>query len=129
MTHLRHRACKFAVVHKGFLLKRCGRLRPSLEGEHMRRREFIAGLLLAATAQSSAAERPAKARRLAILSPGLPIPSLIAHPAQRALFGQLHRLGYVEGTSLIVARYSAEGRFERFLELIREAIQWNPDVI
>jgi hypothetical protein len=34
-----------------------------------------------------------------------------------AFFGELRRLGYVEGKDLVVERYSGEGRVERFREL------------
>jgi putative tryptophan/tyrosine transport system substrate-binding protein len=49
--------------------------------------------------------------------------------AWRAFFGELRRLGYVEGENLIIDRYSAEGRHERYAEVAREIVSRNPDVI
>jgi ABC transporter substrate binding protein len=47
----------------------------------------------------------------------------------RAFFGELRRLGYVEGENLIIERYSAEGYHERYSDLVREIVTRNPDVI
>ena len=49
--------------------------------------------------------------------------------AWRAFFGELRRLGYVEGQSLIIERYWAEGRHDRYAEVAREIVTRNPDVI
>jgi putative ABC transport system substrate-binding protein len=40
----------------------------------------------------------------------------------RALFHELRRLGYIEGQNLIVERYSAEGRQERYVGLARDVV-------
>jgi hypothetical protein len=48
---------------------------------------------------------------------------------QRVFFGELRRLGYVEGKNLIIGWYSAEGRIERYPEVVLEVIRWNPHVI
>src|SRR5262249_42601667 len=49
--------------------------------------------------------------------------------AWRAFFGELRRLGYVEGGNLIIERYSAEGHHERYADLARQIVARNPDVI
>src|SRR6185503_15895605 len=49
--------------------------------------------------------------------------------AWRAFFGELRRLGYVEGANLIIERYSAEGHHERYADLARQIVTRNPDVI
>ena len=49
--------------------------------------------------------------------------------AWRAFFGELRRLGYVEGENLLIERYSAEGHHERYADLAREIVARNPDVI
>jgi len=99
----------------------------------MRRREFITllggGLApwpLAARAQ------PATQRRIAIFHPAIPTTLLTetgGGTAWRAFFGELRRLGYVEGENLIIERYSAEGHHERYADLAREIVTRNPDVI
>jgi putative ABC transport system substrate-binding protein len=51
------------------------------------------------------------------------------NPGWAALFNELRRLGYVEGSNLIVDRYSGEGREERYAELCREVVRTNPNLI
>ena len=43
-----------------------------------------------------------------------------------AFFGELRRLGYVEGKNLVVERYSGEGRVERFRDLASNVVRRNP---
>jgi putative ABC transport system substrate-binding protein len=49
--------------------------------------------------------------------------------AWRAFFGELRRLGYIEGQNLIIERFSAEGHHERYADLAREIVARNPDLI
>jgi putative ABC transport system substrate-binding protein len=49
--------------------------------------------------------------------------------AWRAFFGELRRLGFVEGQNLLIERYSAEGHHERYADIAREIINSNPDLI
>jgi putative ABC transport system substrate-binding protein len=100
----------------------------------MRRREFISGFgstalacPLAARAQQSAAKR-----RIAIFHPAIPtrlLTEMGGGSAWRAFFGELRRLGYVEGENLIIDRYSAEGHHERYATIAREIVASTPDVI
>src|SRR3954454_15440072 len=99
----------------------------------MKRRQFIglvggsALLPFAARAQHRSAQR-----RIAIFHPAIPA-NLITETgggsAWRAFFGQLRRLGYVEGEILIIERYSAEGHHERYAEIARQVVGSNPDLI
>jgi putative ABC transport system substrate-binding protein len=47
----------------------------------------------------------------------------------RAFFGELQRLGYVEGQNLIIERYSVEGHVDRHVDLAKEVISRNPELI
>ena len=98
----------------------------------MRRREFTAGLLLAAATRPSRAQQRATQPRIAIFHPAIPV-ALVTETgggsAWRAFFGEMRRLGYVEGQNLIVERYSAEGHHERYADLAREIVSRNPDLI
>ena len=85
-----------------------------------------------------AAMRPARAqqratqRRIAIFHPAIPVALLTetgGGSAWRAFFGELRRLGYVEGQNLLIERYSAEGHHERYADIAREIINSNPDLI
>jgi putative ABC transport system substrate-binding protein len=51
------------------------------------------------------------------------------NPAARAFLHGLHSLGYIEGQNLVMEWRSAEGRFERFPEIIRELVTIKADVI
>src|SRR6266404_4296308 len=52
-----------------------------------------------------------------------------AQPVVKSYFTELQRLGYVEGKSLLVERYSALGRRDRFPEIARAAVESAPDLI
>src|SRR5262245_37796754 len=99
----------------------------------MKRREFITLLGGAATWPLKAgAQQPATKRRMAIFHPAMPTNLLTETggvTAWREFFGELRRLGYVEGENLIIERYSAEGHHERYADLAREIVTRNPDVI
>jgi ABC-type uncharacterized transport system substrate-binding protein len=51
------------------------------------------------------------------------------HPSARAFVRGLRALGYVEGKNLILERRSAEGRFERFGDIVAELVRLRTDVI
>jgi len=46
-----------------------------------------------------------------------------------AFFGELRRLGYVEGKNLRTERYSGEVLVERFRDLASGVVRGNPDLI
>jgi putative ABC transport system substrate-binding protein len=50
-------------------------------------------------------------------------------PTYAIIFEEMKRLGYVEGVNIIVDRYSAEGRFDRYPGLARDVVATRPDVI
>jgi putative tryptophan/tyrosine transport system substrate-binding protein len=98
----------------------------------MRRREFLAGVLLFAAAQPSRAQPRATPLRIAIFHPAIPVALLTetgGGSAWRAFFGELRRLGYIEGQNLLIERYSAEGHHERYTDIAREIVARNPDLI
>ena len=47
----------------------------------------------------------------------------------KGLFGELRRLGYVEGQNMTVGRYSGQGRPERYGELARDVVRSAPNLI
>jgi putative ABC transport system substrate-binding protein len=49
--------------------------------------------------------------------------------AWRAFFGELRRLGYVEGGNLVIERYSAEGNHDLYVPLAREIVSRSPELI
>jgi putative ABC transport system substrate-binding protein len=100
----------------------------------MRRRSFLR-LIGGAAAGWPAAARGQQAtgqRRIAIFHPAIPTTRLTetgGGSAWRAFFGELRRLGYVEGDNLIIERYSAEGHHERYADLAQEIVSRSPDLI
>jgi putative tryptophan/tyrosine transport system substrate-binding protein len=99
----------------------------------MRRRDFISLLGGAAMVPLGArAQQPATQHRIAIFHPAIPTTLLTetgGGSGWRAFFGELRRLGYIEGGNLIVERYSAEGHHERYAGIAREIVMRRPDVI
>jgi ABC-type uncharacterized transport system substrate-binding protein len=100
----------------------------------MKRRTFITLMGAAALAPPSAvrAQQSTTQQRIAIFHPAIPTALLTetgGGSAWRAFFGELRRLGYVEGENLIIERYSAEGHHERYADLAQEIVTRKPDVI
>ena len=101
---------------------------------NMRRREFLGALGGAAASWPLAAraQQPATQRRIAIFHPAIPTTHLTetgGGSAWRAFFAELRRLGYVEGENLIIERYWAGGRHDRYAEVARDIVSRNPEVI
>jgi putative ABC transport system substrate-binding protein len=97
----------------------------------MKRRDFLALLLMPAITSDAAAQQ-SKTRRLALFHPAIPTNLLTqtgGGTAWRAFFDELRRIGYVEGQSVAIERYSAEGHHERYAEIARKIVRSNPDVI
>jgi len=100
----------------------------------MERRRFITliGGTVATWPLAARAQQRTTQRRIAIFHPAIPTTLLTetgGGSAWRAFFGELRRLGYVEGENLIIERYSAEGHHERYVDLAQEIVRRNPDVI
>jgi putative tryptophan/tyrosine transport system substrate-binding protein len=98
----------------------------------MRRREFI-GLIGGAAAWPLAvrAQQSSKMKRIAMVSAATKIGDMRAsgYRIYRVFFEELSRLGYVEGQNLVVERYSAEGRSERYADLARDVVSAHPDLV
>jgi hypothetical protein len=98
----------------------------------IRRREFMATLLFAATLRRAQAQQPARVYRIAVVNPSRSTAMLSETgglPTYEAFFKELRRLGYIEGQNLVVERHSGEGRTEHYAELAREVVRSNPDLI
>jgi putative tryptophan/tyrosine transport system substrate-binding protein len=95
----------------------------------MKRREFIAGLLVAATLEQARAQQSAKVHRIAFVTIAVPIAEITETSSflmVRALFRELRRFGYIEGRNLIVERYPVE---RPTVELARDVVRSKPDLI
>ena len=99
----------------------------------MRRREFIAGLMIAATMERARAQQTGKVYRIAFAHPTVPVSDQNQGSKGAfvisAIFEELLRLGYVEGRNLLIERYSGEGRAAHYPDLARQIVSRNPDLI
>ena len=99
----------------------------------MRRRDFIAGLMIAAVTGRAQAQQTGKVYRIALAHPTAPVAD--QNQASKgsfvipAMFEELTRLGYVEGRNLLIERYSGEGRAAHYPDLARQIVSRNPDLI
>jgi putative ABC transport system substrate-binding protein len=81
-------------------------------------------------------QKPEKHHRIAIVIAGGTIDRIsettdepVSRRFNQAFFGELRRLGRVEGHNLTIERYTGGGRPEGFADLAREIVSRNPDVI
>jgi putative tryptophan/tyrosine transport system substrate-binding protein len=100
----------------------------------LRRRDFIKviGSASAAWPLAARAQQPAKVYRIAIVHPSNRVADMSetsGTPTYKALFGELRRLGYVEGINLTVERYSGEARTEHYAELASDVVRQKADLI
>jgi putative tryptophan/tyrosine transport system substrate-binding protein len=101
----------------------------------LKRREFIMLLGGAATAWPLAArgQQTGRVYRVALVFTTSPVSEMVGpdpiHPMARSFEQGLRALGYLQGQNLVLEHRSAEGKFERFPEIIRELVSVNVDVI
>lgn len=93
---------------------------------------FLGGAV-AGSPLSLHAQQRAKLYRIAIVHPSSAIADLTEESRDNGLFPplfkELRRLGYVEGQNLSVERRSAEGRSDRYTEIVADVINYAPDVV
>jgi putative ABC transport system substrate-binding protein len=99
----------------------------------MRRRDFIFMLctVMVARPLTALAQQPGKVYRVGVITATAPVSEwdLSINAPIGAFVHTLRDLAYVEGTNLVLERRSAEGRFERFADIIAELVNLKVDVI
>jgi putative tryptophan/tyrosine transport system substrate-binding protein len=99
----------------------------------VKRREFLGiGVVAAAWPRGTFAQQRAPQHRIAMFHPAIPTRLLTetgGGSAWRAFFGELRRLGYVEGENLIIERYSADGNHDRYAPIARQIVSSSPQLI
>jgi putative ABC transport system substrate-binding protein len=94
----------------------------------MRRRNFIAGLLVAATMGRAEAQQPRRMKRIGVLMPlGENDPE--AQPRIAAFTQALQGMGWSEGQTIVFEMRYADGKPERLPGLAAELVHANVDVI
>src|SRR5262245_16466779 len=101
-----------------------------IDRARMNRRRFLAaGIAALSAARSARAQQPGKVHRLAVLARGEAIADLgetSSLALWRAWHAELRRLGYAEGTNLVIERRSAEGDLRRLPALVRKIVGLKP---
>jgi ABC-type uncharacterized transport system substrate-binding protein len=98
----------------------------------MKRRAFLvaSGALLASHGGNA---QPARRARVGFILTTSPVTEMLgpkpAHAAVSGFLQGMNRLGYVEGQNLVLDRRSAEGKFERFGEIVADLLELKPDAI
>jgi putative ABC transport system substrate-binding protein len=100
----------------------------------MRRRAFLYGsVTMLAAPRAGGAQQAERVRRVAYVSTAVPLSELTgpesANLSLREFLKALRVLGWIEGKNLVLERRSAEGRFERFGDILRELVNLPCDVI
>ena len=98
----------------------------------MERRNFFAVVGAWIWPLVTRAQEPQKQRRIAFVHSAIPADQLneTAGPLWvRRFFEALRGLGYAEGRNLVVDRYSAEGRADRYATVAGTVVSHKPDVI
>ncbi len=100
----------------------------------MLRRKFVSLVAGAVVGGPSLgrAQQSQKQRRIAFVHSGIAVDKLTEATGPlwvRAFHAELRRLGYAEGTNLVVERYSADGSSARFAPVAAEVVARKPDAI
>ena len=101
----------------------------------MDRRAFMAGtgaLVLAAPLVADA-QPGGKVYRVGLVFTTAPVSEMVGpnpvHPLVRSFLDELRARGYVQGRNLVFEPRSAEGKFERFREILEELVNLKVDVV
>ena len=101
----------------------------------MDRRAFMAGtgaLVLAAPLVADA-QPGGKVYRVGLVFTTAPVSEMVGpnpvHPLVRSFLDELRTRGYVQGRNLVFEPRSAEGKFERFREILEELVNLKADVV
>ena len=97
----------------------------------MKRRDFLFAVAFVVPTSHAMAEHRSTSKRVAMMAPATKPEDMRigGDPNYTIIFEEMKRLGYIEGVNITVDRYSAEGRFDRFTEIARQAVATRPDVI
>jgi len=93
----------------------------------VKRREFIT--LLGGAAVWPVAARAQQARKTYRIGFLANDPTIPAHPTGQAFLDGLRESGFIEGSNIIIERRFAEGKRDRYAELVAELIRLQVDII
>src|SRR5260370_1531529 len=99
------------------------------------RRTFLGAVTggLVAAPLVAEAQQPGKVPRIALVFANNPVAEITgphpASPSARAFLEAMRGLGWIEGQNIIIERKSAEGRPERYADLVQELLRLNLNLI
>jgi len=101
----------------------------------MDRRTFLAGTgaMLLAAPLAAEGQQQGKVYRVGLVFTTAPVSEMVGpdpvHPLVRSFLDELRARGYVQGRNLAFELRSAEGRFERFREILEGLVSLKMDVL
>ena len=96
----------------------------------MKRRDFmLTAAMLVSSLRYARGQQPAPKKRIGVALASTKVEDVKRDPIARQFDEELRRAGLVEGENVIVDRYSAEGRSDRYESIAREVVASNPDLI
>jgi putative tryptophan/tyrosine transport system substrate-binding protein len=98
----------------------------------VKRRDFLLASGAAILLPLRARAQSRKTSRIAVISPAAPLALMTETSPNlffREFFLELKRLGYIEGETLEVHRFSSEGNAQRHHDVVAQAVRAQPDVI
>jgi len=96
----------------------------------MKRRDFLlVTAILVPSLRYANAQQPPRKKRIAAVIASTTVEDTHRDPLFVFWMAELRRVGLIEGENVIIDRYSAEGRADRYESLAREVVATNPDLI
>ena len=95
--------------------------------DRMRRRDLLAAIIAATTAQPGRAQDPNRVYRIGYL--GINPPTRTVAEVWKAFDEGLREHGLIEGQNVLIERRFSEGREERQPGFVAELLAWKADVI
>jgi putative ABC transport system substrate-binding protein len=95
----------------------------------MRRREVLGILGVGTLGWHTRVYAQSRRKRIAIVVPSLPVEQMASQPYYRRFVDELGRLGFVEGDTVVMDRYSGQGQSSLYADLARRVLETTPDAV
>src|SRR4051812_12654084 len=95
----------------------------------MRRRDFLLTTAMFVHSVQFARAQASNKKRIAVAIASTKIENLARDPVTQMFNNELRRAGLIEGENVVIDRYSAEGKSDRYESLAHEVVATNPDLI
>ena len=96
----------------------------------MKRRDFmLTAAMLVSSLRDARGQQAVPKKRIGVALASTKVEDAKRDPMVRLFDDELKRAGLVEGENVIIDRYSAEGRSDRYESIAREVVATSPDLI